>query len=134
MDRNDNAVSGWVGWIFFAGLMMVIGGIFRLVAGLIAILNQSYYAVSGSHATVVFSINTWGWIDVIVGALILAAGFAVFSGKTWARIVAVIVATISLIANLLFAGVYPIWAISAVVIDALVLYALIVHGGELKDA
>jgi hypothetical protein len=69
---------------------------------------------------------------VIIGALVVLAGFGLFTGNILARTLGVIVAAVSMIANFLWLPVYPFWAIIIIVIDALVIWALIVHGGELR--
>ena len=77
--------------------------------------------------------TTWGWIHLLLGIVVLIAGFYVMHGSTWARVVGTILAGISLIANLAYVNTYPIWSIAIMVVDVLVIYALIVHGGELKE-
>jgi hypothetical protein len=62
----------------------------------------------------------------------MAAGAALTTGRMWARVVASILVVLSAIANLAYLPAYPIWSIIALVIDGLVLYALTVHGGEVR--
>jgi hypothetical protein len=82
-----------------------------------------------------FGLNTptWGWIDLIVGLLVAGAGWAVFSGRTWGRIVGIILAALSAVANFLFIPYYPFWAILIVVLDVFVIWALAVHGREMSE-
>jgi hypothetical protein len=46
----------------------------------------------------------------------------------------VIVAAISLVANFFYIPVYPLWALTIMVIDLLVIWALTAHGGEMRNA
>jgi hypothetical protein len=125
--------SGWVGWIFFAGVMLVIGGSLNLIYGLVAILNDQW-VVWGARGAVYFDITTWGWIQLIVGIIVMLAGFGVMTGNILARTVGVLVAGLSMIANFVSLPVYPIWSVTLITIDTLVIYALIAHGRELKDS
>ncbi len=125
----NNQVTGWVGWVYFAGFILLISGIFQIIAGLAALLNQDFY-LAQNGTVVVFDLTTWGWVHVILGIIVMCVGTALFSGKVWARIIAVILASLSLIANFVFISAYPIWSITLIVLDAIIIYALTVHGGE----
>ncbi len=129
---NDQELSNWTGWVFFAGIMMILSGIFDAIAGFTALLRPTWY-VATPHALLVFNYTAWGWIDLMVGLIILLAGFSILHGSTWSRIVGVIMASISAIASLGNINSYPIWSIVIITVDILVIYALTVHGGELRD-
>ena len=126
-------MSGWVGWVVFAGIMMVLLGSFHLIQGLLALFQDSYYLVGKSGLTVHVDYTTWGWVHLIGGIIVVAAGIALFAGQTWARAVAVIVAMVSAIVNIGFLSAYPIWSVMMITIDVLVIWALTVHGGELRE-
>lgn len=133
MARNDNKLSNWVGWVFFAGFMMIISGLFSVIDGLTGLLKHNWYVVSTANHLLVFNYQAWGWIDLVLGLIILLAGFSVLHGSMWARVVGVIFATLSAIAALASISEIPIWAIIIIAVDVLVIYALTVHGGELSD-
>ena len=124
--------SGWTGWITFAGVMLIIGGSLGLIFGLIAAVNDNW-VVFTNRGQVSLDLSTWGWVHIIVGAIVVLAGFGVFTGNILARIVGVAVAVVSLIANFLWLPVYPVWAIIIITIDVLVIWALTAHGGEMRN-
>lgn len=130
--NNGNDVTGWAGWIYFAGFLMIVMGILQSIAGLTALLKNSYFLVR-NDALVVFDYTTWGWIHLLLGIVILMAGTAVINGRTWGRVVAVILAIVSVIANFVFIQAYPIWSIIAITIDILIIYAITVHGTEVEQ-
>lgn len=121
--------SSYVGWVYFAGILMLIGGIFQSIAGLTALLNDEFYAVVG-QSLLILDITTWGWIHLLLGLFIFAAGMAVLSGHLWGRIVAIILAILSIAAQFVFIGAYPFWSIMTIVIDVVIIYALVVQGDE----
>jgi len=123
--------TGWVGWIGFAGAMMVLVGMFNLVMGLVALFEEEYYVI-GPEGLLVFDLTTWGWIHLISGILSLVAGWALFTGATWARVVAVVLAGLSAVAHLVSMSTYPWWNLIVVALDVLVIWAVIVHGDEVK--
>jgi len=65
--------------------------------------------------------------------VVALAGVALFSGSTWARATAVVVASLSAILNLVFVAAYPWWSLTAIAVDVLVIYAVTVHGAEAKQ-
>jgi hypothetical protein len=132
MSAQYNQPTGWVGWSYFAGFMMMMLGILQGIAGLAAIFKDDFYVVA-QNQLLVFNYTTWGWINLILGIIILMAGLEVMRGALWARMVGVFLAGLSLIANMGFLNAYPLWSILMIVIDVFVIYALIVHGGELRE-
>lgn len=129
MVNNSRQVTGWVGWIYFAGFMMLISGIVQAISGLVALLNKGYFLVT-EDKLVAFNFATWGWFNLIVGIVVLMAGSAVISGHLWGRVVALILAVLGVIINFAFLAAYPIWSVIAISINVLVIYALTVHGAE----
>jgi hypothetical protein len=128
----DNRVTGWTGWITFAGVMMVIAGGLNLFYGIVAAVNDEW-VVWTNRGSVLLDVSEWGWVHIILGAIVLLAGIGVFSGNVLARAVGVIVAAVSLIVNFFFIPAYPLWALTVIVIDTLVIWALTAHGGEMRS-
>lgn len=87
---------------------------------------------ANAYALVV-DLTGWGWIHLIIGIVVVLAGFGLFTGNILARTIAVIVASASLIANFLWLPAYPIWSLIVITIDVLVLWAVIAHGGEMRS-
>ncbi len=125
--------TGWVGWIIFAGTMLVILGIFHAIQGLVALFNDSVYLVGPKGLVINVDYTVWGWVHLLGGILVVLAGVALFAGKMWARILAVIVAVVSAIINVVFLPAYPIWSTMMIAIDVLVIWAVTVHGSEMKS-
>ena len=129
---SNQQVTGWVGWIAFAGSMLILAGIFQFIIGLTALFNQNWF-VTTQQGLLVFNLATWGWIHLILGIVLGWAGASLFRGGMGGRVIATLVAGLSAISNILFLGEYPIWSLVVITMDILIIYALTVHGGELKD-
>jgi len=129
---EETEVTGWVGWIAFAGTMMMILGIFHMFEGIIALFRNTVVNFPTTGLTIEVTYNQWGWLQLIAGALVFAAGLGLFTGRMWARTLGVILVSISAIVNFAWATSFPIWSLTLLVIDVLVIYALIVHGSEMK--
>jgi hypothetical protein len=126
--------TGWTGWVAFASSMMVLLGTFQAIEGFVAIFDEGYYRVTASGLVVSIDYTAWGWAHLVLGVLIVISGIGVMAGNLAARTVAVLLAGLSAIANLLFIEAYPLWSIIVITVDVLVIYALTVHGRELKGS
>jgi hypothetical protein len=130
---QPTAMTGWVGMVAFAGVMMVLLGAFHIIQGLVAVFQDEYFLISSSGLVLDVDYTVWGWTHIIGGAVLVGAGFFVFTGNVVARTIGVIVAMVSAIINIAFLSAYPIWSAIMIAIDVLVIWALTAHGGELRD-
>jgi hypothetical protein len=128
------APTAWTGWVVFAAFMMIMVGIIQAIEGLVAIFDDGFYRVAPSGLVININYNVWGWFHLLLGVLILVSGVGVLAGNMAARTVAVILAGLSALANLAFIEAYPIWSVIIIAVDVLVIYAVTVHGGELRDS
>ena len=125
--------TGWTGWVVFASTMMILVGFFQAIEGIVAIFDDGFYRVTEGGLVVEVDYTVWGWTHLLLGAVLIGAGAGVLVGNIVARGVAVVVAMLSAVVNLVFIEAYPIWSILIIAVDVLVIYALIVHGREMKD-
>ncbi len=125
--------TAWTGWVVFAGAMMIVLGIFQFIEALTALFKDTYYLVASNGLLVTVNYNTWGWTHLVIGSVALLAGFALLAGRMWGRVLGVVVAAVSAIVNLAFVAAAPVWAVTVIAIDLIVIYAICVHGAELKS-
>lgn len=123
-----------VGFTAFAGVMMIIVGVFQAIAGLGAILEDKVY-VAGQDYVFTLDVTSWGWIHLLLGAILVAAGIGVFYGSVVARTVGVVIAGLSAIANFafLFGWNQPFWSMLIIVLDVAIIWALTMHGRDIVD-
>jgi hypothetical protein len=124
--------SAWVGWVTFAGMMLIMLGIFHVIEGFVALLRDEVFLVGQKGLVLNVDYTAWGWLHLLWGALGVLTGACLLAGQLWARIVAVIVAFVSAIASIAFLPAYPIWSVIIITLDVLVIWAVTVHGGELR--
>ena len=124
---------GWdpwaVGAIIFAAVMMIVGGVFQMIQGGIAIMDEAYFAV-GEDYLFAFDQTAWGWIHLLLGLLVTAAGLSLFRGATWARGVAVAVAALSMFTNFLWLPISPLWSLTTIAMSFAVIWAVTSHGHD----
>ena len=126
-ERNP---SMWAaGWATFAGLMMIMLGIFHAIAGFAEIVDPDSYVVTQKYIFK-FDASTWGWIHLIVGILVFFAGFGIFRGAVWARTVGVILAIVSGAAAFAWLPYVPFWSLLLIFVAISVIWALTAHGRD----
>jgi hypothetical protein len=131
--RAARETSGWaVGFILFAAIMMIMVGVFQAIQGLIGIFENEFYVPTRDYIFQ-FDATTWGWTHLILGLIVAFAGWGLFSGRTWARTVAIFLAVLSAIANFAFIPYYPFWSLLIITLDVFVIWAIAVHGGAMRD-
>jgi hypothetical protein len=122
--RDVPRVSGWaIGGISFAATMLLLIGVFQALDGLVAIFNDSFFVVTKNY-TFDLDVTAWGWIHLILGILLIFAGWGIFTGKTWAGIAGITLAVLSAVANFFFIPYYPFWSILVIGLDVWVIWAL----------
>jgi len=125
--------SGWSGWIGFAGWLMLIIGALDFFEGLIAVVRGQYYVLTASQI-IVFDLRTWGWLTLAWGIVLALAGYSLLARAGWARWFAIVVGSLNVIGQLGFVGAaqYPLWALTAIGLTVVVLYALTVHWDDAR--
>ncbi len=132
--RADTPQPGvWAGWVIFGSVMLILMGAFHMMAGLTALVRSGYYAVPSSDLLVSVDYTAWGWTHLALGALAWAAAFGLTVGAMWARVSAVVLASLSALVNMAFVEAYPIWSLTMITLDVIVVYAITAHGAELKN-
>lgn len=122
--RDTRPVSGWaIGGTVFAGVMLLLIGLFHAVAGLVALVDDEFYVVTANY-TFEFDVTAWGWIHLIGGIVVALAGIGVFSGSTWSRLTGIVVAVVSILVNFFFLPYYPWWSLLMIALGVWVIWAL----------
>ena len=121
-----------VGIITAAAVVLILAGVRHAMQGVVGLVTNEFYVVT--HRWLFqFDVTTWGWVHVLVGLIGAATGAALLSGASWARIVGVVIAAVSVIANFLWLPYYPLWAVIIIAFDLFVIWALIVSWQDLKN-
>ena len=128
---QEKTVTGWVGWIMFAAYFLIIGGVFDIMQGLAALFRDQSYFVVAENGLLTFNFTSWGWIHLLFGLAMIGVGVLLLRGSTFARIIAIILVGLNMVSQFAWLAAYPVWGIIALIIDALILYALLVHGREM---
>ena len=131
--RSGEEASGWAsGFVLFAALMMIMAGVWQALAGLVALFENEFYVATRNYLFE-FDATSWGWIHLLLGVIVGLAGLGLLAGQTWARVVGIVLAVLSAIANFLFIPYYPFWSMLIIAVDVFVIWALAAHGRALAQ-
>ena len=125
----DTAGSGWVG---FAGILLLIIGTLNIIEGIAAIDNANFFV--GNTHYVFGSLNTWGWVALILGAAQVLVGIGVFARNQFSRWMGVLVLGLNAISSLLMIQAYPFWSLAIFTLDILAIYGLVAYGSKISSA
>ena len=124
----------WAGWIRLGAILILIISMLEFFEGLTAIIRGDYYHVTPDQI-VVFDLSTWGWLTLIWSIVLAVIGFALLAAATWARWAAIVVLSLNFIVQLGFLGSaqFPLWALTVLALNVIVLYALIVRWEDASE-
>jgi hypothetical protein len=116
--------SEWAtGGVIFAAVTMIIVGIFQFFEGLAAVIDDEFYVVLPNYAFDV-DVTAWGWIHLIIGALVAIAGLYLLAGSAMAGMIAIVLAGVAAVSNFFFIPYYPLWSLLIVALSIYVIWAI----------
>ncbi|GAA2138460.1 DUF7144 family membrane protein [Streptomyces synnematoformans] len=116
--------SPWAtGGTVFAGVLMFVYGVLAVLQGVAGLVNDDVFAGVGDYVYK-FDLTTWGWIHVILGAVLVLTGIGILQGAEWGRLLGVGLASLAVVANFLWLPYQPVWAIVNIAIGVFVIWAL----------
>ena len=116
------------GWVLFAGIMIIILGVLNVIWGLAAIDNSKFFVANATF--ILTSLNTWGWITLLVGVAEVFAAFSIWRGGQVGRWFGIGIASLNVIVALLSISAYPFWGLAVFIVALLVIYGLAAYGGD----
>ncbi|OLB79989.1 MAG: hypothetical protein AUI14_08780 [Actinobacteria bacterium 13_2_20CM_2_71_6] len=131
IERNEP--TGWLGWLLFAGVMLILLGTFQAMLGLVALFNDDFFVAHRNGQLVLTDYTTWGWIHLLLAVIAFSTGLGLMFGQLWARISGVILCVANVLISLAFLGAYPWWAAMLIAFSVITAYAIIAHGRELGE-
>jgi hypothetical protein len=116
-----------LGRSIFVAVLLMIAGVLDIVYGVAAVSDSKFYAAGETY--VFASVHTWGWIQIIIGVILVIASLSLMAGGAFGQIVGIVAASIAAIGALLdIAGPHPWWAIGVFALCVICIHGLFVLG------
>lgn len=121
-----------LGRAVFVAILLLIAGVLDIIYGIAAIADANFW-VNENHF-VLANLHTWGWVMVIIGVIELIAGFSLFAGGAFGRVIGIVAASIGALGALLaVGGAYPFWALGVFAICLICIHGLVVYGEPIEE-
>ena len=117
------AASSTHGISFFAGLLLILAGVFQALEALSAIVHDQYLVATPRYIYT-FDLTAWGWIHLLIGLALVAIGICLLLGQGWALMAGIVIAGLSAVVNFTWLPYSPFWAILLIAVDLLIIWAL----------
>ncbi len=126
-ERHEGGMAASFGGAALAAILMIFTGLVGFFQGIVGIIHGAFYTASPNY---VFSVGPWGrgLTELILGAVIFAAGVCLLLGMMWARVVGIVLAVLYGIASFMFLPWYPIWSFILIALNVFIIWALATMG------
>ncbi|MFD6394749.1 DUF7144 family membrane protein [Nocardia sp. NPDC055029] len=124
-DQNQHPVREGIaaGTSIGAGILLAVVGVLQILEGISAVAKDDLIVV-GPEYLYQFDLTSWGWWHIVFGAIAVIVAIGLLAGQTWGRVLAMVIAAISIIANFLWLPYYPWWSILIIIINIVVIWAV----------
>jgi hypothetical protein len=127
----DDADERGLGWVVFAGVLLLTIGTVNIIQGIAMISRAHFYVLNANY--VFGDLRAWGWVALILGAAQVLIGLGVFAKNQFARWTGVVILAFDAIAELLMMPAYPFWSLSIFAINVLAIYGLVAYGKRISQ-
>ena len=117
------------GWLIFAAIMLGLEGVMRFFDALWAFRYHGVLPGNLEGAIFGHSLKTYGWVYLIVAAILVVTAFLVPTGSQLGRWVGILAASIGAVTAIWWMPYYPVWSLVYIMIAGFVIYALAAYGG-----
>jgi hypothetical protein len=111
------------------GVIAMVAGLLAFLTGLAAVVKQSFYPALPGYAYR-WNVHGWGWVLLILGGLLFAAGATYLLGMSFGRIAAVALAVCTAVVGFLFLAYTPVWGTIVVAVSVIAIWGLLRDGGR----
>jgi len=123
------------GWLTFSAIVLIIAGIMRVIDAIWAFGYHGALPDDLNGALLGHSLRTYGWLWLITGVILIAAGALVLGpsdrpSAEVSRWVGIIAAALGAISAIFVMPYYPVWALIYIAIAIMVIYGLAAHYSE----
>ena len=118
------------GWLFFAGTVLGIAGIMRIFDAIWAFRYHGAVPDNLENAIFGHSLKTYGWVYLVVAAILLLSSFGVLARSQFSRWIGIFAGAVMAISAVWWMPYYPVWSLVYIFIGVLVIYGLAAYGGK----
>lgn len=129
MERSDDG-----GWMTFAAIILGLAGVMRIFDAIWAFRYHGMLPENLQGAIFGHSLKTYGWVYLIVAAVLIACAVLLFRRSQVARWAGIAAAAIGGISAIWWMPYFPAWSLTYIALSVGVIYALAAYGGKPETA
>lgn len=121
-DYQEPSSSSMNRSVVLAAVLVVIAGAFHAIIGLAAVGDKQFFTAP-DHYYYNWNPEFWGWVNIVGGLALIAAGVFLFLRRAWAIWLAISLAGLNAIWTFFLVFLFPAWAIIVIALDVFVIWA-----------
>jgi hypothetical protein len=133
MSQASRMLARRPGLVSFAAIMMFLLGGFQLTWAIVEFANAAWIR-NNIYGTFGGYLWLWGILDLLFAGVALYAGYDLLRGGTFGQVVGLTIAILSAIRWFFYLPAAPWIAVTIIVIDVIVIYALVAHAEYFRGA
>ena len=121
------------GRVVFAATLLVIVGVLNIIYGFGALDDANIFV--NDTRFILSNLNTLGWVLILLGIVQLTAGFSLYSGNAYGRVLGIVAGTLGAIGALLsIGGALPWWSLAVFALCIYVVHGFVIYGDDERAA
>jgi lysylphosphatidylglycerol synthetase-like protein (DUF2156 family) len=117
------------GVVTFTGVLFLVLGLFNAVDGVVALAEPRHFYVT-ENGVLISNYDAFGVVLLVIAGIALLVGYGILARIRAAQVVGIIIVIVAAVVHMAYFKHYPAWSVIMLVLDAVMLYALTVHGDE----
>jgi len=117
----------------FVAMLLVIVGTLNIIYGIGALDDAKIFV---NDTRIIFTnLHTMGWVMIILGIIQLTAGFSLFAGNTYGRVIGIAGASLGALGAIFSIGSSdPWWSLAVFALCIYILHGLLIFGEDERTA
>ena len=121
------------GRVVFAATLLVIVGVLNIIYGIGALDDANIFV--NDTRFILSNLNTLGWVLILLGIVQLTAGFSLYSGNAYGRVLGIVAGSLGAIGALFsIGGANPWWSLAMFALCIYVVHGIVVFGEDERAA
>jgi hypothetical protein len=117
------------GRVLFAATLLLIVGTLNIIYGIGSLDDANIFV--NDQRFIFTNLNTMGWVLIILGVIQLTAGFSLFAGNTYGRVIGIVGGSLGAIGALLsIGGSYPWWSLGIFFLCVYIVHGIYIYGED----
>ena len=107
--------------------MLLIGAAANALYGVAGLVKDDHFV---SDALLFGAVSFWGGVNLVIGMIQAGTALLIWNRIPSGAFLGILIAGINAIAQMMAVGAYPLWSMTVLVIDGLIIYGLSRYGFE----